>query len=113
MIYFTKHYMKIAFDLDGTCWEHRELFSAIIKGLRDQGHMVGILTAHNETLEKPDLALWKARGFPDVNFYIAKTTECRDIPSFDWKMSMCKGESIDFLFDDFDTGDIKLIKITK
>ena len=104
--------MKIGFDLDGTCWEHRELFIAIITGLKLQGHSVGIVTAHNKASYPADMDLWKKRGFPEVNFYIAKGDEAKDIPTRDWKMSMCKGENIDFLFDDFDSGAISLVNIS-
>lgn len=101
--------MKIAIDLDGTAWAHRELFRCMINGFIAAGHQVGILTGHNVKSAVADLHLWKARGFPTVHFYIAKETEEAGIPAEIWKPSMMKKHQIDYLFDDLDTNDVRLL----
>lgn len=106
--------MRIAIDLDGTAWKHRQFFSDIVKGLQAAGHKVGILTAHNWALQEADLKLFQARGFNKPDFYYAKTAEEAGIPSRTWKLTQMKKHEIDFLFDDFDTDKtIQLVHINE
>lgn len=91
--------MKIAIDLDDTAWKYQDLFVGITTGLKETGHTVGILTAHSTRLRKNDLKLWKDRGFPNPDFYIAKLDPSEPIGP--WKARMMKRHKIDVLFDDF------------
>jgi len=102
--------MKIAFDLDGVAWAHRELFRSIAYGLKAKGHEIGILTAHKD-LRDADLVLWKARGFPDIDFYISKNESPQTIAQTDksWKLNQFIKYKIDYLFEDWDTGEVQLI----
>lgn len=101
---------RVAIDLDGTAWSHIELFKAIIKGLKDYNYEVGILTAHVNLREK-DLNLWRSRGLPEVDFYYSKIRGEEHIPSKEWKIMMCNRHNIHYLFDDFDTEEIKLLAL--
>jgi len=102
--------MRIGIDLDGTAWEHREFFIEIIKGLKQLGHTICIITAH-VNLANSDMELWKKRGFPTIDEYISKVAGEESIPSREWKLSASKQLHLDYIFDDFDTGDVRLIKI--
>lgn len=102
--------MKIGIDLDGTAWEHRELFIDLINGLKSQGHKIWIITAHIGLIEK-DMKLWRNRGFPNVDGYTQKIVGEEGIPSREWKLSKAKEFGYDYIFDDFDTGEVRLVKI--
>jgi len=94
--------VKIAFDLDGTSWTHRELFREITQGLKARGHTVGILTAHHTNLREADIALWKDRGFVGPDFWIGQETVLPDIQAtVNWKKQVCRDNDIDYLFDDW------------
>lgn len=101
---------KIAIDLDGTAWKYREEFKILISMLKMGGASVGILTAHIN-LEIPDLNLWKARGFPEIDFYFSKHPGEEGFPIEQWKIEQCKKYGINFLFDDFDSDTIRLVII--
>lgn len=104
--------MKIAIDLDGTAWKHREFFIEFVKAMKKANHNVGILTAHNCNLKIKDLNLWRKRGFPKPDFYICKTEEDKEkYKPLDgnnglWKADMVDKYNIDFLFDDLDNNNI-------
>lgn len=95
--------MKIAIDLDGTGWKHREFFKEFAWAMVERGHYIGILTAHyHEQFMDRDLDLWKRRGFPPPSFYIARKGEKdHNMLIGEWKREMCAVCSIDFLFEDF------------
>ena len=95
--------MKIAIDLDGTAWKHREFFREFVLAMKTRGHEIGILTAHYyETYLDPDLKLWKLRGFPKPDFYIARKGEDEHRMLIgDWKRKSVLEFEIDVLFDDF------------
>ncbi len=95
--------MKIAIDLDGTAWKYQDYFRDLIRNLRNLGHEVGILTAHSKDIEGADKRLLKARGFPEVDFFINKTNKEKKLSSKEWKIKKCEEYDIDILFDDFDT----------
>lgn len=97
--------MKIAIDLDGTAWSYPSFFAELMRALQARGHKVGILTAHNWKLQEPDLHLFRARGFPTPDFYLAKTAEEAGIPSREWKPKVMQEQGIDWLFDDMDDFD--------
>ena len=102
--------MVIGLDLDGTAWDFRFFFSEIMSGLQARGHKVGILTSHNgDKLKKADLHLFKSRGFPKPDFYIAKTKQEASIPPREWKPAMMDKHGIGYLFDDFDSKTIEVI----
>ncbi len=91
--------MKIAIDLDGTAWLHREFFKELVMAFKFMGHEVGILTAHSLDFEEKDIKLWLARGFLKPDFYIAKPDRKSHIGEF--KRNAIKEHNIDVLFDDF------------
>ena len=101
--------LVISFDLDGTAWKYRREFSALAHILKSSGHKVGILTAHNENLMEADIRLWKARGFPDADFYICRSSAYREnryasMGTGRWKSEMLLEHNIDIHFEDFDDG---------
>ena len=102
--------MRIGIDLDGTAWEHRELFQELIKSLMLRGHKIYILTSHTK-LEEQDLALWVKRGFPSVDGYYSKVAGEEGIPPREWKLKRAKELELDYIFDDFDTKEVRLIRI--
>jgi hypothetical protein len=102
--------MRIGIDLDGTAWEHRELFSELTKYFLQKGDEVYILTSHTN-LKDHDLVLWKSRGFPANVKYCSKLSGEEGIPSREWKLSKAKELGLDYIFDDFDTGEVRLIRI--
>ena len=102
--------MKIGIDLDGTAWDHRELFRDLILGLQNTGHQVGILTAHVNLIYQ-DLDLWSKRRFPAPDFYCSKKSGEESIPSKEWKIKAAKELGLDYIFDDFDTRNIQLVRI--
>jgi hypothetical protein len=69
---------------------------------------VGILTAHRN-LKQQDLLLWKARGFEDADFYISKDGTRKGVPVMRFKLKAMKDYNIDYLIDDFDTGEIRIV----
>jgi hypothetical protein len=104
--------MRVGFDLDGTAWKYRELFVLVASALKNKGIQIGIVTLHRG-LREPDIKLWLARGFPPIDFYysvdeyptlVAPTVQL-------WKQTVCKLNNIDYLFDDFESDEIKLIGI--
>ena len=102
--------MKIGIDLDGTAWKYREFFKEFILGFKSRGHILGIITSH-VNLKEADIRLWKARGFPDIDFYISKVEGEEAIPSREWKINKSKENNIDYLIDNFDTDDILIVPI--
>jgi hypothetical protein len=104
-----KRALWIAIDLDGTAWSHTFFFGEIARALQARGHKVGILTSHNERLRFADIDLWGRRGFPPPDFYICKTDAEASIPAAEWKPEMMRKHRIDWLFDDLDTGAIRLL----
>lgn len=101
--------MKVAIDIDGTLKAHPELFSELARALRARGHTVGILTAHHESRERYDRAWLKRIGFPRPAFFLCKTTEELPIPAWRWKPAVMERERIDYLFDDLNSSEIKLL----
>ena len=109
--------MKIAVDYDGTWMEWQNAYSALINGLKAQGHEVGIITGRKQDTYEVDLArLTKAGVYPDffyntVDFTPAERefsywTESNQITAESniavciFKARMCKERDIDVLFDD-------------
>lgn len=92
--------MKISIDYDGTLWSHMAFFRAFMKAMQAQGHTVGMLTAHSDDniCIHQDLALMKARGFPEPDFWFGNT-------GGDWsKPKVILREGIDIHFDDGNGG---------
>ncbi len=105
-------FMKIGIDLDGTAWEHRNFFRELIISFQSRGHEIYILTAH-VGLDKNDIQLWSRRGFPNPDGYISKIRGQEEIPSRDWKLDTAKKYGLDYIFDDFDTGEVRLVRINE
>ena len=102
--------MKIGIDLDGTAWRYQEFFKEFIKAMKLRGHTVGIVTAHRG-IKQEDLNLWSRRGFPNPDFYISKDEfpERLGEQTRFWKLRVCNINGIEYLFDDFDDGDVKFV----
>ena len=100
--------MKVGFDLDGTAWKYRDLFVPVARGLKQQGIQIGIVTAHRG-LQKADINLWINRGFPEPDFYYSKDDNQLNLELRDWKEYMCRTNNIDYLFDDIESEEVKLI----
>jgi hypothetical protein len=96
--------MRISFDLDGTAWKYREIFSKLAHLFKSSGHEVGILTAHGENLRQRDLELWLARGFPHPDFAFYHNNNATPVSI--WKAEVMADEWIDIHFEDFDGKDI-------
>jgi hypothetical protein len=94
--------MKIALDLDGTCWKHKEFFINLCKSMKNMGHSIGILTAHfEEECKNKDLDKWINDGFPQPDFYIGRKGDEHNMLIGEWKRNMLDKYKIDYLFDDF------------
>jgi len=102
--------MRVGFDLDGTSWKYREFFSTIAIGLKLVNVEIGIVTIH-KGLKNPDLKLWLSRGFPPADFYFSKDEYPVDLDVRSWKIMVCKENDIHYLFDDFESDEIKLMGI--
>ena len=96
--------MKISIDLDGTAWRHQRFFAALARALQADGHEVGVFTAHGDNLREADLRLWRARGFPEPDFFYnhADAGERNGIPIRDWKLAFIHRAGIDCHIDDWD-----------
>jgi hypothetical protein len=111
--------MKIAIDVDGTALERPEFFIAFMKGMQSSGHKVGFLTSRNTNLDYSTLEELDECGFPPPDFYISKTdaekTYFKSLPENNgyWKAAMVKAHKIDYLFDDFDSGNLLYIEAFK
>lgn len=101
--------LRIAIDLDGTAWSFTAFFIELMRALQARGHKVGILTSHNESMRSADLNLFSRRGFPAPDFYIAKRTDEAHIAASQWKPAAMRLHAIDWLFDDLDTREIRLL----
>lgn len=91
--------MRIAIDLDGTAWKHREFFKEFCWAMSDRNHDIYILTAHSPDYQLKDLELWNSRGFPPPALYLCKQDPQQLIGDF--KRKAIKEHQIDILFDDF------------
>ena len=98
--------MKVGIDLDGTAWKYPFLFTEIVKGLKSQGHTVGIVTAHRG-LREADLNLWAKRGFPKPDFYISRDTYKGSHKTVK-QLKLAMAKDLDYLIDDFDTDSIQI-----
>jgi len=102
--------VKVGIDLDGTAWKYREFFSILMRAMQKAGLQVGIITAHCNMREE-DLQLFSNRRFPTPDFYISKVEGERGIPSREWKIKKCFENGIEYLFDDFDTDEVRLVRV--
>lgn len=96
--------MKISIDLDGTLWNHMNLFRTLMKLMQADGHQVGILTGHQHESAEDDTKLLVANGFPAPDFYFGRLPE--DLP-FNGAISKSRWilrEGIDYHYDDLDYG---------
>jgi hypothetical protein len=101
--------VKIAIDLDGTAWAYPSFFAELMRALQARGHQIGILTSHHESLREADLRLFAARGFPTPSFYYAKRSDEAGLPAAEWKPAAMRRHHIEWLFDDLDTTEIRLL----
>lgn len=101
--------MVVAIDLDGTSFAYPDLFAHLMRSLQAQGHTVGILTAHHVSRQQEDLFQLFQLGFPKPDFYIGKHTDELSIPSKRWKPKVMHELGIEYLFDDYNSDEIKLI----
>lgn len=100
--------MKIAIDMDGTLWQHMGFFRHFMKAMLATGHEVGIMTVHSPKIEERDLALLKSRKFPTPSFFLNTSERNKGESQGKWKARMMNKHSIDYLFDDFSYGDVKM-----
>ena len=89
--------MKISIDLDGCAWSHMALFRELCWGENIELRF-GILCDHEPESKEADIALWKARGFPEPDFFLCE-------PGAENKAKAILREKIDYHFDDCDQGD--------
>ena len=118
--------MKVSFDLDGTAWKYRDLFSELAHALVARAHEVGILTGHEDEtdnhkgIRQADLHLWKARGFPEASFLL-NATDCRragipwhGVGQREWKAELARRSGVALHIDDWGTNDrIEFMPITQ
>ncbi len=101
--------MRVGIDFHGTIDAHPDYFAAVMRALRDAGHQVGVVTAAPQWSAGDVLLKVRAMGLPEPDFVIAKSGVEQAIPNIAWKhMVMCR-DRIDYLFDDFDTGQVRLV----
>lgn len=93
--------MIISIDLDGTAWRHREFFGAFARAMKKDGHKVGILTSHEDTIAGADMALFKARFGIEADFWIGRKVNEGFENHKDWKVLKLKEFNIDYHFDDW------------
>lgn len=109
--------MRVSFDLDGTAWKYRRFFRLLAHALKNAGHEVGILTAHDPRLFTEDERLWMRRGFPTPDFYYSHGDMRALFPDGpagirDLKIAFAKAVGIDCHIDDWDDllpGQIELV----
>jgi phosphoserine phosphatase len=101
--------MRIGIDFHGTIDAHPDYFAAVMRELRDAGHEVGVVTAAPQLSTGEILRRVRALGLPDPDFVIAKTGVEQAIPNIAWKHLVMRRDRIDYLFDDFDTGEVRLV----
>lgn len=100
--------MKIAIDLNGTAWFHKELFKELLWGLHSRGHEIGVLTANWPNRKEKNLEHWESLGYPEPEFYIDKDEKAKEIykplkgNNGLWKAEMVSKHEIDYLFCDLD-----------
>jgi hypothetical protein len=110
--------MRVSFDLDGTAWRYRRFFTELAVTLQGAGHEVGVLTAHAEDLAAADLRLWRARGFPEPDFFYNQADIRKAVPDEHdlrtRKVLAAATFRIDCHIDDFDDrhpGELELVLI--
>lgn len=108
--------LKVSFDLDGTAWKYRRFFRLLAHALKDAGHEVGILTAHDPRLFTEDERLWLGRGFPQPDFFYNHGDMRAAFPSLEGlralKIAFAESVGIDCHIDDWDDllpGQIELV----
>jgi hypothetical protein len=104
--------VKISIDFDGTMWSHMAFFRELMKSMKLLNHQVGCLTGHSDdggNNRRNDIALMKARGFPEPDFWFGKTEEYQN--SAKYKAMVILREGIDIHFDDCDYGNQETVKL--
>ncbi len=102
--------MRVGIDFHGTADTHPSYFLDVMRQLRQAGHSVGIVTATPNWSRAALLKQWQALGLPDPDFVIMKTGVEQTIPNIAWKHLVMRRNHIDLLFDDLDTGEVRLIE---
>ncbi len=101
--------MKVGIDFHGTANAHPEFFAGVMRALRDSGHEVGIVTAAPQWSSAAIMDELRRLGFPRPDFVVAKSGVEQMIPNIAWKHMVMRRDRIDYLFDDFDTGQVRLV----
>ena len=99
--------MKISIDLDGVLWHNQTFFRSLMRGLKEDGHLVGILTSHKIIHEFADRALMEKRGFPCPDFYIGRPMDSKGIEYDVLKSLAIKEHGIDLHFEDGDSNTLR------
>jgi hydroxymethylpyrimidine pyrophosphatase-like HAD family hydrolase len=101
--------MRVGVDFHGTANAHPEYFVEVVRVLRRAGHQVGIVTAAPLAALPSIIEEWRGLGISGPDFVIGKTGVERAIPNVVWKHMVMRRARLDYLFDDLDTGRVRLI----
>ena len=91
--------MRISIELDGSFWVIPEFFGIMGNALKEEGHEVGILTAHSSEIEEEDRKLLLARADFEPSFFYCRDKEDMEMDMIQWKAGMIALKSIDVHFD--------------
>lgn len=92
--------MKISIDIDGTLWQHQDLFRAFSWAMKAAGHEIGICTGQLQESKENNLRAFMRHGFPEFDFFYGRPDE--SWAGADHKKKMIAERGIDYHFDDFD-----------
>jgi len=102
--------MRVGIDFHGTVNAYPEYFAQVMRELRGHGHRVGIVTGAPEWSRAKILERMTELGLPRPDFLIMKSGVEQAIPNVTWKHLVMRREGIDLMFDDLDTGVVRLIE---
>lgn len=100
--------MRVGLDFDRTISAHPKLFRAIVDGLERNGDEWGIVTASSPTKRQHELDFLSKHGFPHPHFFVNKPDRIEEMPNTIWKKAQMAALGLHFLFDDLDTGRIRI-----
>lgn len=101
--------MVISIDLDGTAWRHREFFREFVRAMKNEGHTVGILTSHEDTISHADCNLFVARFGVRPDFWIGRYVGETFEDHKEWKIQKARQNGVNYHFDDWATfGEVEM-----